>query len=156
MIPYAFEIAAKMSLQLVAVCAAAGVIVGVIAITGIGTRLSGVLMAIAGQSQLLALFFAMCVAIILGMGMPTTAAYAVAASVVAPGLIRMGIEPLTAHFFIFYYAVMSAITPPVALAAYAGAAIAGSDPMRTSVESFKIGIAAFVVPFMFFFAAGAC
>ena len=153
MIPYAFEIAAKMSLQLVAVCAAAGVIVGVIAITGVGTRLSGVLMAIAGQSQLLALFFAMCVAIILGMGMPTTAAYAVAASVVAPGLIRMGIEPLTAHFFIFYYAVMSAITPPVALAAYAGAAIAGSDPMRTSVESFKIGIAAFVVPFMFFFAA---
>ncbi len=153
MVPYAFEIAAKMSLQLVAVCAAAGVIVGVIAITGIGTRLSGVLMAIAGQSQLLALFFAMCVAIILGMGMPTTAAYAVAASVVAPGLIRMGIEPLTAHFFIFYYAVMSAITPPVALAAYAGAAIAGSDPMRTSVESFKIGIAAFVVPFMFFFAA---
>ena len=153
MVPYAFEIAAKMSLQLVAVCAAAGVIVGVIAITGIGTRLSGVLMAIAGQSQLLALFFAMCVAIILGMGMPTTAAYAVAASVVAPGLIRMGIEPLTAHFFIFYYAVMSAITPPVALAAYAGAAIAGSDPMRTSVESFKIGIAAFVVPFMFFYAA---
>jgi len=153
MIPYAFEIAAKMSLQLVAVCAAAGVIVGVIAITGIGTRLSGVLMAIAGQSQLLALFFAMCVAIILGMGMPTTAAYAVAASVVAPGLIRMGIEPLTAHFFIFYYAVMSAITPPVALAAYAGAAIAGSDPMKTSVESFKIGIAAFVVPFMFFYAA---
>ncbi len=151
MIPYAFEIAAKMSLQLVAVCAAAGVIVGVIAITGVGTRLSGVLMAIAGQSPILALFFAMVVAIILGMGMPTTAAYAVAASVMAPGLIRMGIEPLTAHFFIFYYAVMSAITPPVALAAYAGAAIAQSDPMRTSVESFKIGLAAFVVPFMFFY-----
>ncbi|ATX67202.1 TRAP transporter permease [Roseinatronobacter bogoriensis] len=153
MIPYALEIAAKMSLQLVAVCAAAGVIVGIIAITGIGVRLSGVLMAIAGQSQLLALFFAMCVAIILGMGMPTTAAYAVAASVIAPGLIRMGIEPLTAHFFIFYYAVMSAITPPVALAAYAGAAIAQSDPMKTSVEAFKIGLAAFVVPFMFFYSS---
>ncbi|MCC5988281.1 MAG: TRAP transporter fused permease subunit [Pararhodobacter sp.] len=151
MIPYAFEIAARMSLQLVAVCAAAGVIVGVIAITGVGTRLSGILMAIAGQSQILALFFAMIVAIILGMGMPTTAAYAVAASVMAPGLIRMGIEPLVAHFFIFYYAVMSAITPPVALAAYAGAAIAQSDPMKTSVESFKIGLAAFVVPFMFFY-----
>ncbi|MCC5999463.1 MAG: TRAP transporter fused permease subunit [Pararhodobacter sp.] len=153
MIPYALEIAAKMSLQLVAVCAAAGVIVGIIAITGIGVRLSGVLMAIAGQSQLLALFFAMCVAIILGMGMPTTAAYAVAASVIAPGLIRMGIEPLTAHFFIFYYAVMSAITPPVALAANAGAAIAQSDPMKTSVEAFKFGLAAFVVPFMFFYSA---
>ena len=142
-----------MSLQLVAVCAAAGIIVGVIALTGVGGRLSGVLSALAGQSQFLALFFAMCVAIILGMGMPTTAAYAVAASVIAPGLIRLGIEPLTAHFFIFYYAVMSAITPPVALAAYAGAAIAQSDPMRTSVESFKIGLAAFVVPFMFFYSS---
>ena len=150
---YAFEIAARMSLQLVAVCAAAGVIVGVIALTGIGTRFSSMLLGLAGQSQLVALFFAMCVSIILGMGMPTTAAYAVAASVIAPGLIQLGIEPLTAHFFIFYYAVMSAITPPVALAAYAGAAIAQSDPMKTSVESFKIGLAAFVVPFMFFYSA---
>ncbi len=150
---YAFEIAARMSLQLVAVCAAAGVIVGVIALTGIGTRFSSMLLGLAGQSQLVALFFAMCVSIILGMGMPTTAAYAVAASVIAPGLIQLGIEPLTAHFFIFYYAVMSAITPPVALAAYAGAAIAQSDPMKTSVESFKIGLAAFVVPFMFFYTA---
>ncbi len=150
---YALEIAAKMSLQLVAVCAAAGVIVGVIALTGVGGRLSQVLSALSGQSQFLALFFAMCVSIILGMGMPTTAAYAVAASVIAPGLINMGIDVLTAHFFIFYYAVMSAITPPVALAAYAGAAIARSDPMKTSVESFKIGLAAFVVPFMFFYSA---
>ncbi|MFN3955482.1 MAG: TRAP transporter permease [Pararhodobacter sp.] len=150
---YALEIAARMSLQLVAVCAAAGIIVGVIAMTGIGVRFSSLLLGFAGQSQLLALVFAMLVAIILGMGMPTTAAYAVAAAVIAPGLIRMGIEPLTAHFFIFYYAVMSAITPPVALAAYAGAAIAQSDPMKTSVESFKIGLAAFVVPFMFFYSA---
>ncbi|WP_071796064.1 TRAP transporter permease [Natronohydrobacter thiooxidans] len=151
---YAFEIAARMSLQLVAVCAAAGIIVGVIALTGVGTRFSSMLLGLAGQSQILALVFAMLVAIILGMGMPTTAAYAVAAAVIAPGLIRMGIEPLTAHFFIFYYAVMSAITPPVALAAYAGAAIAQSDPMRTSVESFKIGLAAFIVPFIFFFNDG--
>jgi len=142
-----------MSLQLVAVCAAAGVIVGVIALTGIGVRFSSMLLALAGQSQIIALVFAMLVAIILGMGMPTTAAYAVAASVIAPGLIQMGIEPLTAHFFIFYFAVMSAITPPVALAAYAGAAIARSDPMRTSVEAFKMGLAAFVVPFMFFYSA---
>ncbi|MCF3972856.1 TRAP transporter permease [Paracoccus salsus] len=147
---YAFEIAAKMTLQLVAVCAAAGIIVGVIALTGIGTRFSSMLLGLAGQNQLIALFFAMIVSIILGMGMPTTAAYAVAASVIAPGLIQMGIEPLTAHFFVFYFAVMSAITPPVALAAYAGAAISQSDPMRTSVESFRLGLAAFVVPFMFF------
>lgn len=151
---YAFEIAARMSLQLVAVCAAAGIIVGVISLTGVGTRFSSMLLGLAGQSQLMALVFAMLVSIILGMGMPTTAAYAVAAAVIAPGLIRMGIEPLTAHFFIFYYAVMSAITPPVALAAYAGAAIAQSDPMKTSVESFKIGLAAFIVPFVFFFNDG--
>lgn len=148
---YALEIAARMSLQLVAVCAAAGIIVGVIALTGVGVRFSSMLLGIAGQSQIIALLFAMVVAIILGMGMPTTAAYAVAASVIAPGLVQMGISPLTAHFFIFYFAVMSAITPPVALAAYAGAAIARSDPMRTSVESFKIGLAAFIVPFMFFY-----
>jgi hypothetical protein len=125
---YAFEIATKMSLQLIAVCAAAGIIVGVIALTGIGTRFSSLLLGLAGQSQIVALFFAMIVAIILGMGMPTTAAYAVAASVIAPGLIQMGIQPLLAHFFIFYFAVMSAITPPVALAAYAGAAIAQVRP----------------------------
>ena len=147
---FAFEIAAKMTLQLVAVCAAAGVIVGVIALTGIGTRFSSMLLGLADQNQAIALFFAMIVSIILGMGMPTTAAYAVAASVIGPGLVQLGIPPLTAHFFIFYYAVMSAITPPVALAAYAGAAIAQSDPMKTSVESFRIGLAAFVVPFMFF------
>jgi len=147
----ALDMSARMSLQLVAVCAAAGIIVGVIALTGVGARFSGLLLAIAAQNQLLALFFAMCIAIILGMGMPTTAAYAVAAAVVAPGLTALGIPVLTAHFFVFYYAVMSAITPPVALAAYAGAALSGADPMRTSVESFKFGLAAFVVPFMFFY-----
>ncbi|MBN8194694.1 TRAP transporter large permease subunit, partial [Bacillus sp. NTK074B] len=88
---------------------------------GVGTRFSSLLLDLAGQSQLIAMAFAMLVAIILGLGMPTTAAYAVAAAVIAPGLIRMGVDPLTAHFFIFYYAVISAITPPVALAAYAGA-----------------------------------
>jgi len=150
---YAFEIAAKMALQMVAVCAAAGVIVGVIALTGVGTRFSSLLLDLAGANQFLALVFAMLVAIILGMGMPTTAAYAVAAAVIAPGLIRMGIDPLTAHFFIFYYAVISSITPPVALAAYAGAAIAQSDPMKTSIESFRFGLAAFIVPFMFFFSS---
>ncbi|CUA97022.1 TRAP transporter permease [Pannonibacter indicus] len=147
----AFDLAARMSIQLVAVCACAGIIVGVIALTGVGARFSSLLLGIAEQNQLLALFFAMCISIVLGMGMPTTAAYAVAAAVVAPGLVNLGIPVLTAHFFVFYFAVMSAITPPVALAAYAGAALSGSDPMKTSVESFKIGLAAFVVPFMFFY-----
>ncbi|MDP5084572.1 MAG: TRAP transporter large permease subunit, partial [Yoonia sp.] len=92
-----------------------------------------------------------CIAILLGMGMPTTAAYAVAASVVAPGLVQLGIPTLTAHFFVFYFAVVSAITPPVALASYAAAGISGANPMATSVASFKIGISAFIVPFMFFY-----
>ena len=144
----------RMAIQIIVVCACAGLIVGVISLTGVGARFSALLFDLAQQSKLLALIFAMLIAVILGMGMPTTAAYAVAASVVAPGLIEIGIAPLVAHFFVFYFAVVSAITPPVALAAYAGAAIAGSDPMRTSVASFKVGLAAFIVPFMFFYSPG--
>ncbi|MEO1555333.1 MAG: TRAP transporter fused permease subunit [Pseudomonadota bacterium] len=149
----AFEMAGIMSIQIIAVCACAGIIVGVISLTGVGARFSALLLDLAGVSQLLALFFAMCIAILLGMGMPTTAAYAVAASVVAPGLVQLGIPTLTAHFFVFYFAVLSAITPPVALASYAAAGISGSNPMETSVASFKIGIAAFIVPFMFFYSS---
>ncbi|MEL6889478.1 MAG: TRAP transporter fused permease subunit, partial [Pseudomonadota bacterium] len=144
----------RMSLQIIIVCACAGLIVGVISLTGVGARFSSLLFELAQQSTLLALVFAMMISVILGMGMPTTAAYAVAASVVAPGLIEIGITPLIAHFFVFYFAVVSAITPPVALAAYAGAAIAGSEPMRTSITSFKVGLAAFIVPFMFFYSPG--
>ncbi len=147
----AFESAGIMSIQIIAVCACAGIIVGVISLTGVGARFSNLLLGLAEASQLLALFFAMCIAILLGMGMPTTAAYAVAASVVAPGLVDLGIPQLTAHFFVFYYAVVSAITPPVALASYAAAGISGANPMETSMASFKIGIAAFIVPFMFFY-----
>jgi TRAP transporter 4TM/12TM fusion protein len=146
-----FENAGQMSIQIIAVCACAGIIVGVISLTGVGARFSNLLLDIADQSQLLALFFAMCISIMLGMGMPTTAAYAVAASVVAPGLITLGIPLLTAHFFVFYFAVVSAITPPVALASYAAAGISGANPMETSTASFKLGIAAFIVPFMFFY-----
>ncbi|MEO1092777.1 MAG: TRAP transporter fused permease subunit [Pseudomonadota bacterium] len=147
----ALDLSAQMVLPLVAVCACAGIIVGIIGLTGVGLRFSSLLLALADQSQVLALVFAMGISILLGMGMPTTAAYAVAASVVAPGLIQLGVPVLTAHFFVFYFAVMSAITPPVALAAYAAAGISGDKPMATSVAAFKIGLAAFVVPFMFFY-----
>ena len=148
---HALEIAAYMSVQIIVVCAAAGVIVGVISLTGVGARFSSLLLDVAAHSNLLALVFAMLISILLGMGMPTTAAYAVAASVVAPGLVQLGIDPLTAHFFVFYFAVVSAITPPVALASYAAAGISGANAMETSVASFRIGIAAFIVPFMFFY-----
>ena len=164
----ALEIGARMSIQIIAVCACAGIIVGVIALTGVGARFSSLLLGLAETSPLLALIFAMGISILLGMGMPTTAAYAVAASVVAPGLLKLllpgftdlgfqdpdRVAALVAHFFVFYYAVISAITPPVALAAYAGAAIAGSEPMRTSATAFRFGLAAFIVPFMFAYSPG--
>lgn len=148
---HALALAGKMAIPLLSVCATAGIIVGIISLTGVGLRFSTILLAVADNSTILALMFAMLISVVLGMGMPTTAAYAVAAAVVAPGLVQLGLEPLVAHFFVFFFAVMSAITPPVALAAFAGAAIAGSNSMQTGVQSFKIGISAFIVPFIFCF-----
>jgi TRAP transporter 4TM/12TM fusion protein len=160
----ALEKGARGSVQLMAVCAAAGIIMGIIVLTGIGSRFANVLLTIADTNVLLAMFFTMCVCILLGMGMPTTAAYAVAASVMAPGLVTItrqspafahipsDIIVLLPHMFVFYFACVSSITPPVALAAYAGAGISGSDPMRTGVMSFRLGIASYIVPYMFFYA----
>ena len=147
----ALNLAARDTVQLVAVCACAGIIVGVVALTGIGGRFSEMILGIAGASQLLAMVFAGMVALILGMGMPTTAAYAIAAAVVAPGLTKMGVPPLVAHMFIFYFAVISAITPPVALASFAAAGMAQADPWKTSWVALKMGLATFIVPFMFYF-----
>jgi TRAP transporter 4TM/12TM fusion protein len=140
---------AKEVMQLIAVCAAAGIVAGVIGLTGVGGRFATMLLDIAGTSAFLAMIFTMVVAIILGMGVPTTAAYAIAAAVVAPGLIRIGVEPLVAHMFIFYFAILSAITPPVALASFAAASMAGADMWKTSVIAVKLGLATFIVPFMF-------
>ncbi|MEC8483230.1 MAG: TRAP transporter fused permease subunit, partial [Pseudomonadota bacterium] len=148
---HALALAGKMAIPLLSVCATAGIIVGIISLTGVGLRFSTIQLSVADNSTILALIFAMLISVVLGMGMPTTAAYAVAAAVVAPGLVQLGLEPLVAHFFVFFFAVMSAITPPVALAAFAGAAIAGSNSMQTGVQSFKIGISAFIVPFIFCF-----
>jgi len=148
----ALNIAARDTIQLVAVCACAGIIVGVVALTGIGGRFSEMILMVAGANQLAAVFFAALVALILGMGMPTTAAYAIAAAVIAPGLTKIGIPPLVAHMFIFYFAVISAITPPVALASFAAAGMAQADPWKTSWIALKMGLATFIVPFMFFYA----
>lgn len=147
----AFELGMKNSIQLIAIVACAGVIVGVISLTGVGQRFSSMLLTIADNNIFIALLFAMVISVLLGMGMPTTAAYAVAASTVAPGLINIGMEPLFAHMFVFYYAVISAITPPIALAAFAAAGISGTNPMKTGVKAFQIGLAAFIVPFMFIY-----
>jgi TRAP transporter 4TM/12TM fusion protein len=145
----ALSTASRESLQLIAVCAAAGIVGGVINLTGVGGRFANLLLQVAGDFQVVALLFAMVVAAILGMGVPTTAAYAIAAAVVAPGLIRIGVPPLVAHMFIFYYATLSAITPPVALASFAAAGLAGADMWKTSVIALQRGLATFIVPFMF-------
>lgn len=144
------DLAARDTIQLVAVCACAGIIVGVVALTGIGGRFSEMILSIAGANQMLAMLFVAAVALILGMGMPTTAAYAIAASVLAPGVAKIGVEPLVAHMFIFYFAVISAITPPVALASFAAAGMCNADPWKTSWIALKMGLATFLVPFMFF------
>jgi len=136
-------------MQLIAVCAAAGIVAGAIGLTGVGGRFATMLLDVAGTSEFLAMVFAMLVAIVLGMGVPTTAAYAIAGAVVAPGLIRIGVPPLSAHMFIFYFAILSAITPPVALASFAAASMARADMWRTSVISVKLGLATFIVPYMF-------
>jgi len=139
----------KEMMQLIAVCAAAGIVAGVIGVTGVGGRFATMLLDVAGASTFLAMVFAMVVAIILGMGVPTTAAYAIAGAVVAPGLIRIGVPPLSAHMFIFYFAILSAITPPVALASFAAASMARADMWKTSVIAVKLGLATFIVPYMF-------
>ncbi len=141
---------ARNSLQLIAVMACAGIIVGVLGLTGLGGRLSAIILSAAGDSQPIAFVLAMLISIVLGMGMPTTAAYAIAAAVVAPALQGLGVSPLAAHMFVFYCAVISAITPPVAIASFAAAAISRGDPWRTSIESIRIGAAAFILPFMFY------
>jgi TRAP transporter 4TM/12TM fusion protein len=146
----ALDLAARDCMQLIAICAAAGIIVGVIALTGIGGRFSHLVLSVAGQNQVLAMLFTMVIVVILGMGMPTTAAYAIAAAVVAPGLTRMGVPPLVAHMFIFYFAVLSSITPPVAVASFAAAGMAQADPWRTAFIAVRLGLATFIVPFMFF------
>lgn len=145
----ALDLGARASLETAVACAAAGVIIGIIGLTGIGLKFSGIILDIAGGSLIFTLILTMIVSIILGMGLPTVAAYIVQVPLTIPALITLGVEPVAAHMFIFYFAIISNITPPVALAAFAAAGIAGSDPMKTGLVAMRLGIAAFIVPFMF-------
>jgi TRAP transporter 4TM/12TM fusion protein len=140
---------AKSSIEIVATCAAAGIILGVIAQTGLGIKAALIIFSYSKGILLLALVFTMVIAVILGMGLPTTAAYAISASVLAPGLIKMGVEPLAAHLFIFYFACLSPLTPPKAVAAYAAAAIGKANFWDVGWLSVKFALAGFVVPYMF-------
>ena len=143
----ALEKGAKAVLPIAAACACSGIVVGVLTLTGLGLKISYLLVDLAQGSLPVLLLLAMVVSIFLGMGITTTAAYLLVAIVVAPVLVRMGVPELAAHMFVFYYAVISTITPPVALAAYAAAGIAKTDPFKTALVGFRVGIAKFVVPF---------
>ena len=143
----AMEKGAKAVLPIAAACACSGIVVGVLTLTGLGLKISYLLVELAHGSLPVLLALAMGVSIILGMGITTTAAYLLVAIVVAPVLVRMGVPELAAHMFVFYYAVISTITPPVALAAYAAAGIADTDPFKTALVGFRVGIAKFVAPF---------
>ena len=130
-------------------CASAGVIIGVVTKTGMGLKLATALLALARGELVPTMFFTMITSLILGMGVPTTANYVITSTIAAPALIQMKVPVLAAHMFAFYFGIVADVTPPVALAAYAGSGIAGSNPMKTGVTAAKLAIAAFVVPYIF-------
>lgn len=144
----ALEIGAKGLVEVAIACAAAGLVIGIFTLSGLGLKLSNLVISLSGGNLLLALVLTMIVCIILGMGVPTAAAYIITAALVAPALVNMGVEPIAAHLFIFYFAILSAITPPVALAAFAGAGIAGANSMRTGFTATRLAIVAYIVPYM--------
>ena len=130
-------------------CATAGVIIGVVTKTGVGLKLATALLDLAGGHLLPAMFFTMITSLILGMGVPTTANYVITSTIAAPALVQMNVPVLAAHMFAFYFGIVADVTPPVALAAYAGAGISGADPMKTGFTAAKLAIAAFIVPYIF-------
>lgn len=140
---------AKGTLGVLIACATAGIIIGVVTKTGVGLKLASALLELAGGHLLPAMFFTMITSLLLGMGVPTTANYVITSTIAAPALTQMGIPVLAAHMFAFYFGIIADVTPPVALAAYAGAGIAGANPMKTGVHAAKLAIAAFIIPYIF-------
>ncbi len=139
------------AVEVAAACAAAGIIIGCITMSGLGIKFSSYIVDASGGRLFLALPFTMIACIFLGMGVPTTAQYIIISALVAPALVNMGVVAIGAHLFVLYFGTRADITPPVALAAYAGAGIANSDPWKTGIAAFKLGIAGYIVPFMFIF-----
>jgi TRAP transporter 4TM/12TM fusion protein len=147
----ALENGAKNTIGVAAACAIAGIIVGIVSLTGIGLKLADGLLMLSGGINIVALFLTMIACIILGMGVPTTANYVIMATITAPIILKLipGTPVLAAHLFVFYFGIVADITPPVALAAYAGAAISGGNPIRTGVIATRLAIAAFIIPYIF-------
>ncbi len=143
------EKGATQTIPIVISTATAGIIVGVISMTGLGAKLSYTLLDVTGGSLVLTAIFVALITLILGCGMPPTAVYIILASILVNPMVQMGVEPLAAHMFIFIYASLGALTPPVAITAYTAAAIAESDPNETGFTAFKLGLAAYLIPFKF-------
>jgi TRAP-type uncharacterized transport system fused permease subunit len=137
------------ALQVAAVCAVAGIVVSVVSITGLGLTLSSILIDLAQGQLWLLLILTMFTSLILGMGLPAAPCYIILAVLAAPAIVQTGVSPIAAHLFVFYFGCLSAVTPPVAVAAYAGAAIAGCNPMRAGFEAARLALVAFIVPYMF-------
>ncbi len=135
-------------LEVAAACACAGITIGVLMLTGLALRLSGILIDFSGGSLFVLLVLTMLISIILGMGLPTSAVYIVLATLVVPAMTTLGVDPLAAHLFVFYFGVMANVTPPVAIAAYAGAAIAGGDATKTGFIAFRLALSGFLLPFI--------
>ncbi|WP_203363599.1 TRAP transporter permease [Bacillus sp. REN10] len=140
---------ARTALGVAAATAAAGMIVGVVTKTGLGLKLANGLLDLAGGFLLPTLFLTMIASIILGMGSPTTANYVITSTIAAPAIILLGVPDLSAHLFVFYFGIIADITPPVALAAFAAAGVSGGEPIRTGIQSAKLAIAAFIIPYVF-------
>lgn len=147
----ALEAGGKSTITVAAACGVAGIISGSITMTGLANELINAIISVANNHLIIALFLTMLCCIVLGMGVPTTANYCIMAATCAPILIRMGVPALAAHFFVFYFGIVADITPPVALAAYAGSAIAKSNPMKTAFNASRLAIAVFIVPYVFCF-----
>lgn len=143
------ENGARNVLGVLVACAAAGIIIGVVTKTGVGLKLASGLLDLSGGMLLPSMFLTMITAIILGMGVPTTANYVITSTIAAPALLQMGVPILAAHMFVFYFGIIADVTPPVALAAYAGAGISGGNALKTGVNASKLAIAAFIIPYMF-------
>lgn len=147
----ALEEGAMGSIQVGVACASVGIIVGVAAMTGIGSVLAYNIVKISGGSAFVALALVMLTSIVLSFGLPSTALYIIVSVVAAPALVKVGIIPLAAHFFVFWFGALSNVTPPVALASYTAGGIAGDDPMKTAWTALKMTLAGFIIPFMFAF-----
>ena len=141
--------AARNIISVAIACGMAGIIIGIVTLTGLGLKLGAGLVSLAGGKLFFTLLFTMLASIILGMGAPTTANYLITSTITAGAIIQLGVQPLAAHMFAFYFGIIADVTPPVALAAIAGAAIAKAKPMQTAVNATKLAIGAFIIPYMF-------